>query len=303
MHVPAESTGSITPGSVFLDDRGRIAQLHGIGLARVADRWYAWGEDKASGGTFTAVACYSSADLVSWRYEGDALTAGEGEIAADRVIERPKVMQRPDGTWLMLLHVDSEDYSFASVGYAVAADPAGPFRYVHSERPLGNISRDIGVYQEDGVGYLLSEDRENGLHIYRLRPDYLGVEEVVATLTQQNNPAIGYESPTLVRHDGLYYLFGSDLTGWSTNDNMFTTAESLEGPWTPWRPFAPVGSATFDSQVSVVVPVGAGHLYVGDRWQRDALAESPAVWLPITLRNGTAELEWLDAWAPQDVFG
>ncbi|MDR6144061.1 hypothetical protein QE375_003615 [Microbacterium foliorum] len=303
MQTPVEGADSIQPGSVFVDDRGHIAQLHGIGLSRVADRWYAWGEDKAAGGTFTAVACYSSADLISWRFEGNALAAGDGDIAADRVVERPKVLQRPDGAWVMLLHVESADYSFASVGYAISDHPAGPFRYLGSERPLGNISRDIGVYQEDGVGYLLSEDREKGLHIYRLRPDYLGVEDVVMTVRQQNNPAIGYESPTLVRHDGLYYLFGSDLTGWSTNDNMFTTATSLAGPWAPWRPFAPVGSATFDSQVSVVVPVGSGHLYVGDRWLRDSLDESPAVWLPITLREGTAELEWRDSWNPHDVFG
>ncbi|MEA5455229.1 family 43 glycosylhydrolase [Sinomonas sp. JGH33] len=302
MDGPAENLDAIRPGTAFVDDRGRIAQLHGIGLARVGELWYAWGEDKAAGGTFTAVACYSSGDLVSWRFEGNALTAEGGDIGGDRVIERPKVLQRPDGAWVMLLHVDSADYSFARVGYAIADGPAGPFRYLHSERPLGNISRDIGVYQEDGVGYLLSEDRDNGLHIYRLRPDYLGVEEVVATLRQENNPAIGYESPTLVRSGGLYYLFGSDLTGWSTNDNMFTTASSLKGPWAPWRPFAPVGSATFDSQVSVVVPVGAGHLYVGDRWQREALDASPAVWLPITLADGEAVLDWRDEWRPRDAF-
>jgi hypothetical protein len=302
MGAPADVIETIRPGAVFLDDRGRIAQLHGIGIQRIGDLWYAWGEDKSAGGTFTAVACYSSPDLVSWRFEGDALAAGSGEIAADRVVERPKVLQRPDGVWVMFLHVDSADYSFARVGYAIADNPSGPFRYLHSERPLGNVSRDIGVYQEDGVGYLLSEDRDNGLHIYRLRPDYLGVAEVVATLRQQVRPEWGYESPTLVREGGLYYLFGSDLTGWSTNDNMFTTASSLEGPWDRWRPFAPVGSATFDSQVSVIAAVGTGHLYVGDRWNREALDASPAVWLPITLRDGEATLTWRDEWSPRDAF-
>ncbi|MEO7124483.1 MAG: hypothetical protein ABI400_15495, partial [Lacisediminihabitans sp.] len=153
-----------------------------------------------------------------------------------------------------------------------------------------------------GVGYLLSEDRENGLHIYRLRPDYLGVESIVVTLRQQDRPRLGYESPTLVRKDGLYYLFGSDMTGWNTNDNMYATASSLGGPWSRWQRFAPVGTDTFDSQVSVVVPVGEGHLYIGDRWQKDALDTSPAVWLPITIGNAAATLEWQDAWSPQAVF-
>ncbi|WP_308291783.1 family 43 glycosylhydrolase [Microbacterium jejuense] len=294
--------GVIRPGRVFVDDRGRTAQLHGIGLQRIGDRWLAWGEDKAAGGLFTAVACYSSPDLATWTYEGDALVAGEGDLGADRVIERPKVLQRPDGRWVMLLHVDTDDYAYARVGYAIADRPEGPYEYVGSERPLGNISRDIGVFQEDGVGYLLSEDRDHGLHLYRLRDDYLGVETVVATLRQQARPEIGYESPTLVRDDdGRYYVFGSDLTGWDLNDNMYASAPALEGPWDEWRPIAPVGTRTFDSQVSVVVPVGDGYVYIGDRWKPEALAESEAVWLPLRIRDGRVALEWHDEWSIQEL--
>jgi hypothetical protein len=291
----------IRPGQVFRDDRGRTAQLHGIGLHRVGDRWLAWGEDKTAGDRFTAVACYSSSDLAHWRYEGDALAAGDGDIAPDRIIERPKVLPRPDGTWVMLLHVDSDDYSYARVGYAIADRPEGPYTYVGSERPLGNISRDIGVFQQEGVGYLLSEDRDNGLQIYRLRGDYLGVESLVATLRQQARPEIGYESPTVVRCGGRYYLFGSDLTGWNMNDNMWTSAPELDGPWEDWRPIAPPGSNTFESQVSVVAPVGDGFVYIGDRWTPDLLAESPAVWLPLRIDGGTVALEWRDAWSIEEL--
>ena len=289
----------IRPGQVFVDDRGEVAQLHGCAPLRVGERWYAWGEDKANGALFTAVACYSSADLGQWRFEGNSLAAQDHpDLRADRIIERPKVLRRPDGTWVMFLHVESDDYGYARVGYAVADNPVGPYRYVGSERPLGNISRDIGVYQEDGVAYLLSEDRENGLHIYRLRDDYLGVQEVVVTLRQAARPEIGYESPAVVRHGGLYYLFGSDLTGWSTNDNKVSTAERLEGPWGEWADIAPPGSATFDSQVSAVVPLGGDQfLYVGDRWLKDDLANSPAVWLPMRIADGAVHMDWRDEWA------
>ncbi|MFB7894292.1 family 43 glycosylhydrolase [Microbacterium sp. NPDC056044] len=291
----------IRPGRTFADDRGRTAQLHGIGLQRIGDRWYAWGEDKTAGDRFSAVACYSSPDLATWRFEGDALTAGAGDIGADRIVERPKVLQRPDGRWVMLLHIDTGDYAYARVGYAVADRPEGPYEYVRSERPLGNLSRDIGVFQEDGVGYLLSEDRDHGLHLYRLREDHLGVDGIVATLRQQANPAIGYESPTLVRHDGRYWLFGSDLTGWSMNDNMYTSATSLSGPWDDWRTIAPPGTNTFESQVSVVAPVGDAFVYIGDRWAPDDLAESAAVWLPLRIEDGQVRLEWRDAWSIEEL--
>lgn len=294
--------GFIRPGHVFIDDRGSVAQLHGAGVRHHDGRWYAWGEDKSAGDTFTAVACYSSTDLSRWRFEADALVPVEGgDIGSDRIVERPKVLRRPDGAWVMLLHIDTADYSAARVGYALADSPIGPFRYIGSERPLGHLSRDIGVYQEDGVGYLLSEDRENGLHLYRLRDDFLAVESVLVTLKQQDRPEVGYESPALVRHDGLYYLFGSDLTGWAANDNRFTTAEHLAGPWSPWRGFAPDGAATFDSQVSAVVPVEGGYIYVGDRWQPDDLYSSPAVWLPLVLGGGDATLEWREAWRMEDL--
>lgn len=288
---------TITPGAVFVDDRGRTAQLHGIGLQRVGDRWLAWGEDKTAGDRFTAVACYSSPDLATWTFEGDALVVGDGDIGPDRIVERPKVLRRPDGRWVMFLHLDTGDYAYARLGYAISDRPEGPYEYVGSERPLGNVSRDIGVYQEAGIGYLLSEDRENGLHIYRLREDYLAVESVVATLRQEANPAIGYESPTLVRRDGRYWLFGSDLTGWSMNDNMYTSAETLAGPWESWLPIAPLGTRTYESQVSVVAPVGDDFVYIGDRWDPRRLAESGAVWLPLRIADGRVQLEWRDHWS------
>lgn len=289
----------VHPGTLPKDDRGRPAQLHAAGILRVGDCWYAWGEEKSGGGLFTSVAVYTSADLANWNYAGDALRAGEGELGADRVVERPKVLQRPDGRWVLFLHLDTADYACARVGYAISDSPEGPYELVSSERPLGNVSRDIGVFQEDGVGFLLSEDREHGTHVYRLREDYLGVEEDVCVLRQQDRPELGYESPALVEHEGFYYLFGSDLTGWNTNDNKYCTARSLDGPWSSWRDIAPVGSHTFDSQVSVVLPLGADRfLFAADRWRRDDLFGSPLVWLPLTLHGGEARLEWVDEWSP-----
>lgn len=288
----------IHAGKSFIDERGEVAQLHGIGTARVGDRWFAWGEDKTRGDRFHAVACYSTDDLATWRFEGNALSLSEGDIGADRIVERPKAMQHPDGHWVMFLHIDTPDYSAARVGYAVSDQPQGPYRYLHSERPLGNLSRDIGIYQENGIGYLLSEDRDNGLHIYQLSADYLSVESVVTTLRQRSRPELGYESPALVKHYGLYYLFGSDMTGWSLNDNQYATAPTLAGPWSEWADFAPPGSATFQSQVSAVVPLDRGQFaYIGDRWQPNDLYNSPTIILPLHLDSGNARLEWRDRWS------
>ncbi|GAA4690229.1 Glycosyl hydrolases family 43 [Promicromonospora umidemergens] len=316
---PHAPRGVIAPGQLFVDDQGAVAQLHGVGIQRFGGRFYAWGEDKTSAGTFGGVACYSSPDLATWTAHGHALAVSPDvpDLAPGRVVERPKVLRNPDGKFVMFLHVDSADYAYARVGWAVAERPEGPYTYLRSERPLGNISRDIGVFvdhdgtDDDGTGYLLSEDREHGLHIYRLSADYLAVEEIVATtLTPpSDHPAgpHGYESPALVKVDGLYYLFGSELTGWSTNDNKVATASSPAGPWSDWADFAPSGSATYDSQTSTIVTVQGSqctsHVYVGDRWDRDDLFHSAPVWLPVRIADGAARLEWRDAWTVDPVTG
>jgi hypothetical protein len=206
----------------------------------------------------------------------------------------------------MYLHIDSQDYSDARVGFAVSETPAGPYRYLGSERPLGYQSRDIGVFQDhDGSGYLLSEDRERGLHIYRLSDDYLQVSHLVCT-TVTPEGVHGYESPALVRVADTYYLFGSDLTGWACNDNKVAMSRSLAGPWSAWLDIAPPGSATFESQVSTVLtvtrPRGTALVYVGDRWLPDDLGNSPAVWLPLRVDDaGHASLEWRVEWSLADL--
>ncbi|GAB3973456.1 family 43 glycosylhydrolase [Plantactinospora veratri] len=306
--------GVVAPGRLFVDQHGEVAQLHGVGIQRYDGVFWAWGEDKTRGATFGGVACYSSPDLATWTSHGHALDVDEtiGDLAPGRVVERPKVLRNRAGAYVMLLHVDAADYSDARLGWAVADRPQGPYTYLRSERPLGNLSRDIGVFaDDDGTGYLLSEDREHGLHVYRLAPDLLSVQETVATtLTAPgNHPAgpHGYESPTMVKAGGRYYLFGSDLTGWASNDNQYATASSPAGPWTEWRDFAPPGSATYDSQISVVVPVHGSettsHVYIGDRWDPDALYHSAPVWLPLRIEEGRAELVWRDRWTIDPVTG
>ena len=282
------------------DTEGNVAQLHGIGVQRFDGTWYAYGENKTNGNLFQGVYCYTTDDFVDWTDHGIVLDVQEdgSALAADRIGERPKVLRCPEtGKYVMYIHAETPDYQYAHIGVAVADNPLGPFRFLFSMQPFGNISRDIGVFQdEDGAGYLISEDREHGTHIYRLSGDYHSVVEDVAC-ERGTNYEYGYESPTIIRHEGLYYWFGSQLTGWNCNDNMFATATDLHGPWSEWKPFTPLGSKTFESQCNLVMPLPDGQfLYIGDRWNPDDLGNSPTLWLPIRIGGGEAMLEWHDEW-------
>lgn len=282
-----------------LDQNGNVAQLHGLGVQYFDGIYYAYGENKVNGGLFQGVVCYTSSDLHDWVNRGIVLAPrSTGILATDTIAERPKVLRCPTtGEYVMFIHAERHDYNYAHVAVAVSDNPQGPFRFLFSMQPFGNISRDIGVFQDsDGTGYLISEDREHGTHIYRLPETYHSVVEDVVCLKGANYQ-YGYESPTMIKCNGLYYWFGSQLTGWGSNDNMFATASTIEGPWSEWKPFAPVGSCTFDSQCDLVLPLPDGQfLYIGDRWNPDDLGNSPTLWLPITLKDGEAVLQWHDEW-------
>lgn len=295
--------------SLFRDDTGVVAQLHGVGLQRFDGVWWAYGENKKRGDGFQGVACYSSLDFVHWRNEGLALAVEDGAIGPGRIGERPKVLRCPKtGMYVMYIHLDKPKdpvtglYPYKHIGVAVAENPEGPFEFRTAMQWHGYDSSDIGVFQdEDGTGYVLSEDRARGTHIYRLSRDYLTLIEDVACVKDPLYES-GYESPTIVKRDGLYYWFGSELTGWSPNDNHYATAENLAGPWSEWRTFAPVGTNTFQSQCDLVVPLDDDpwhsnrFMYVGDRWHEQDLGNSELVLLPIEIGDGVARMNWVDQW-------
>jgi hypothetical protein len=184
---------------------------------------------------------------------------------------------------------------------ATSSTPCGPYSYQGSFRPLGFQSRDLGLFQDtDGSAYLMSEDRANGLRIDRLSADYLSVVSTVALLGS-------YESPAMVKVNGIYYLFGSHLTGWSLNDNVYATATSLTGPWSAFRNFAAPGTKTYGSQTANVITVqgtsGTTYIYAGDRWNGNDLGSSQLIWIPLTIRGTTVNLGQYPTWSLDTTAG
>ncbi|MDQ1022312.1 RICIN domain-containing protein [Streptomyces afghaniensis] len=297
---------TFTTGADRTDQNGNALQLHGLGIIKVGSTWYGFGEDKtgrASGDTsFQDIPCYTSTDLANWTYQGQALgLQASGDLGPSRIVERPKVIYNAStGTYVMYMHIDSTTYADARVGVATSSTPCGPYTYRGSFRPMGNLSRDLGLFQDpDGTGYLLSEDRNNGLRVYKLSADYLSVDSLVTTLGSSGSNSV--ESPAMVKIGGMYYVFGSHLTGWSLNDNIYATATSLSGPWSAFRNFAAPGTKTYGSQTANVITVqgtvGTTYIYAGDRWDTSNLGASKLIWLPLTIRGTTVNLGQYPTWS------
>jgi hypothetical protein len=141
------------------------------------------------------------------------------------------------------------------------------------------------------ISVLISLQRHNGLRIYQLSDDYESVHSSIYEWSET------IESPALLKHKGIYFMFGSRLTGWKPNDNVYSTASSLSGPWSEWKLFAKPGSLTYKSQTTFILEIGKIHMYMGDRWESDQLERSTYVWLPLDLEAKQASLKYRSKWS------
>jgi len=180
IQMRAQKNSYIIPGEVWKDTDGNPINAHGGGLLYHDGTYYWYGEYK-KGKTIlpdwatwecyrtdvTGVGCYSSKDLLNWKFEGIVLPAvKEGpnhDLHPSKVLERPKVIyNKKTGKFVMWAHVESADYSKACAGVAVSDFPNGPFTYLGSFRPNNAMSRDQTVFvDDDGRAYqFYSSDKQ-----------------------------------------------------------------------------------------------------------------------------------------------
>lgn len=308
----------IKPGQTWLDISGNAINAHGGGMLYFNDMYYWYGEIKSGQTTKVeyiktwecyrtnagGVSCYSSKNLVDWKYEGIALspnnTDSTNDLHTSKVIERPKVIyNNKTKKFVMWLHVDSEDYSFARAAIAISDKPAGPFKYLYSMRPNNQMSRDMNLFKDtDGKAYHIFSSEDNKvMHISLLTDDYLQPSGIETRIFINKSR----EAPAMFKHNGKYYLITSGCTGWSSNEAMLASADSILGQWTMlYNPCKGHKSEiTFDSQSTFVFPVEGkqnAYIFMADRWNKTDLKNSIYIWLPIKIENNKLEINWLDTW-------
>lgn len=281
------------------DNNGNFINAHGAGMLKYNETYYLFGEIK-TGKTWLVpnqkwedyrvpaggISCYSSKDLLHWRYEGIALkpTIGDNssEIDTSRVIERPKVIfNERTKKFVMWMHIDKNDYSLSHAGVAISNNPVGPYKYIGSFRPNGNMSRDMTIYKDDdGKAYLIYASEGNKtMHICLLDEDYLSPSKhEVRILTNRNR-----EAPALFKYDGLYFLITSLCTGWDPNKARYAVSNEMMGQWKlKGNPFIGKDAGkTFNAQGTFVFPLRekGRFLFMADKWNKKDLEKSTYLWL------------------------
>jgi len=311
---------AIRPGEVWKDLEGNTINAHGGGVL-YHDKVYYWFGEIKKGKTWrvpgvtswedyrvdaSGVSCYSSTDLLNWKYEGIALSPEMKDSSKDthysRVIERPKVIYNSHTRqFVMWMHIDKPDYGYARAGVAVSDKPQGPYRYIGSVRPNGQMSRDMTVFQDvDGKAYLIYSSEDNKtMQVCLLSDDYLKPTSTYKRILIGANR----EAPALFKHNNKYYLITSLCTGWDPNAALYATADHPLGEWTLFgNPCAGHDAEnTYHGQSTFVLPIegkNERYIFIADRWKKTDLEDSRYIWLPLRFINDKPVIEWKDQWSP-----
>lgn len=307
------------PKEIWPDTEGNHINAHGGGIMKHGDTYYWYGEYKV-GETIlpewatwecyrtdvTGVSCYSSKDLLNWKFEGLALKAvpddPESDLHPSKVIERPKVIYNAKTKkFVMWVHAESADYSMAAAGVAISDTPEGPFEYLGSFRPNETMSRDQTLFvDDDGTAYQFSSSEHNQtLHINRLTDDYLKPDGTYV----RRFIGLAREAPAVFKYNGKYYMLSSGCTGWDPNQAELAVADSIMGEWKvigdPCRGID--ADKTFYGQSTYVIPVDAAKgkfIACFDMWKKKDLADSRYIWLPLLIDDATGEMTipWMESW-------
>lgn len=252
------------------------------------------------------ISCYSSTDLYAWRNEGLVLPVvrddPQHELRSGCVMERPKVVyNRKTGKFVMWFHLElaGQGYRAARCGVAVGDAPAGPYRYLGSFRPDGQMSRDMTLFvDDDEQAYLFTASEENStMHIHLLSEDYLHPSGRWERIFEKR----WMEAPAVFKHKGRYYFIGSDCTGWLPNPARSAVADSIWGPWQErGNPcVGPNANLAFLAQSTFVLPVfgrPGAFIFMADRWRPENPIDSRYVWLPVQFTQDRFVIFWRDEW-------
>ena len=315
-------SGALADGIAFMDDQNQRVNAHGGGIIKEGDTYYMHGEYFLSTTTdndFNGFSMYSSKDLATWKFEKIILPQQtSGDLGPKRKGERPHIIKCPStGEFVLYAHAADETYQAdKEVVYAISATVNGDYtfkgRLTNSSGAIAAHS-DMSAVVDGNTAYVITESA----HLYTLSTDcHSWLSDT--TFSTVNGTSGGGESPTLFKAGSTYYWIMSNKTGWRANNNFYSTASKITGPWTYQGYVAPVTDTsnttsderTWLSQSTWVTPVvgcsGTTYVYWGDHWDGTLDTTAPGkhnnlatyVFQPIVFSTSTKMLlpTYLSTW-------
>ena len=308
----AEAAGSQTINNdcFWKDTSGNNIYSQGGGIFKFGDTYYWYGvhykgaetyaanpSKKNNDYTFVSVTCYSSKDLVNWKFENDVLTPKSKGWNWAYWVGRLGVAYCPKSKQYVLVTQYNDSCLFAS-----CSSPTGNFEVKNVQDQIPNVLKqgtgDQTVFvDDDGQAYLICSNKGGRGHQYvaKLRSsDYLAAEPAVEVAKGS-----GREGNCMFKYKGKYYFCASDLHGWNSSHSYYMVADNIYGPYTKWG----IMEGT-DEDFSHVTQTGFFYtikgskqetvLYCGDRWSDFAgngLGYNQ--WVPLTVNGNNVKFNSL----------
>ena len=209
----------------------------------VGDTVYAYvGEDKAApGGWFNMPGwlCYSSKDMINWEPHGTVLKPDVFGYAVPTSAWAAQVVEA-DGKYYFYVTLDHEADKLHTVDVAVGDSPLGPFLPARKDgTPLvtDDMTPDSHRWNADIDPTVLIDDDGtpwmawgNGdCYMAKLKKNMYEIDGEVMKVPLRNYS----EGPWLMKCNDMYYLvYASDAPGVQEEQMAYSTAPSIQGPWT-----------------------------------------------------------------------
>jgi hypothetical protein len=303
------------------DTSGNFIYSQGGGVLQVGDTFYWYGvkyngavtyaanpTKKNSDTGFSGVTCYSSKDLVNWKFEGIVLNpdqAAGGWFGRIGVVYNAKTQK-----YVLAGQGGSPNWQFGEY-FATSSSPTGPFKFARVQPEsemtffVNNNTGDQTLFlDDDGKAYVIASNVKGRTNLYvaPLREsDFLAIDGS-KTVNIHKSRVGGREGNAMFKYNGVYYFCSSDLHGWNTSQTYCMSAKNILGPYSEefvlegtQHDFSHVTQTGFFIQVKGTK--GSFVVNAGDRWSDFAgngLGYNQ--WLPISFETGKPVFHSLSQW-------
>lgn len=255
------SNTTITNDTFYKDIEGNPIYSQGGGIFKFGERYYWYGVkyaeapaycEKPEGGkintsSFSSVTCYSSMDLVNWKFEKEVLTTETPGINSGWVGRLGVVYNKNSNKYVLICQGNG------GIIFATCDTPTGDFVFDHtlSKMPYftnGGTGDQTLFQDDDGKAYIICSSVSGRSHEYiaPLREsDFLDIDgdrvkEIYYDSKRefaQEDGSIGVkdkggiEGNCMFKYKGHYYFTGSDLYGWNSSHTYVLEADNIFGPY------------------------------------------------------------------------
>lgn len=255
---------------------------------------------------FEAVTCYSSTDLVNWKFEKDVLTKEE-------------VLKHGPKTWVGRLGVayvkELNKYTLIvqhgnKVLFTVADSPVGEFTWQQEISMMEMIGtsntgdQTVFTDEADGKSYLVYSYGRGRNKIYISE---IGVKDGKVNLLDCTKIFQGEsrEGNCMFKYNGKYYMCASNIYGWDASFAYYLIADNIRGPYLPTNNMMVMKGSEDDyahvTQTGFFVTIYGSKqetvLYCGDRWANYAgngLGYNQ--WFPLSFNDSVPYFNSLSSW-------